>query len=170
MPTIRPEQPADHPGVFAVNEVAFGRRAEAELVDAVRASESSVLSLVAEVEDEIVGHVLFSPVTIEGDGAAPASGALGQVGVIPGRQRQGVGSALIRAALERCPALGWEAIFVLGDPAFYARFGFELAAPRRLHYASHDFDAAFQCMELRAGALSRCAGWIRYADAFESVD
>ena len=91
------------------------------------------------------------------------------MGVLPDAQGGGVGTALIRAALAACHGLGWRLLFVLGDPAYYARFGFTLAAPHGLHYASRAFDAAFQVQELEPGALARHAGWVRYHAAFDEV-
>jgi putative acetyltransferase len=127
------------------------------------------VSLVAEQAGRVIGHVLFSPVTVEDDRASPAAGALGPVGVLPDAQGQRVGTSLIRAGIEACRALDWRILFVLGDPAYYARFGFGLAARRGLHYASHAFDAAFQVQELAPGALAGVEGWVRYHAAFSEV-
>lgn len=84
-------------------------------------------------------------------------------------QRQGAGSALVRAGLEACVLLGWKAVFLLGNPAYYSRFGFVLAAPLGLRYESESFDSAFQVVELIPEALSGCTGWVRYHDAFAKV-
>jgi len=89
--------------------------------------------------------------------------------VEPAAQASGVGSALVRSGLDACGALGWQAVFLLGDPAYYARFGFELAAPRGLRYGSEAFDAGFQVKELVPGALDGYAGWVRYHEAFASL-
>jgi len=127
------------------------------------------VSLVAELGEQVVAHVLLTPVVIEGDGACPPAGALGPVGVLPEQQGRGIGSALVRAGLAACPALGWQVCFVLGNPSYYGRFGFELAAPRGLHYASHDFDRGFQVQALAPGALTGARGWVRYHAAFDAV-
>jgi putative acetyltransferase len=162
---IRSETPADHERVYAIQTAAFGRPNEAELVDALRASALPQLSLVAEIH-ELVGHIFFSPVSIEGPLSAPPCAGLAPVGVLPTHQGCGVGSALIRRGLERCSELGWKAVFLVGDPAFYSRFGFALAAPRGLRYESESFDPVFQVLELQRGALQGRQGWVRYHEAF----
>lgn len=168
-PAIREESPADQLRVDEIQEAAFGRTAEADLVRTLRTSARPGLSLVAELEGELVGHVFFSPVRIEGPADSPAAAGLAPLAVSPQHQRRGAGSALVRAGLEACVPLGWKAVFLLGDPGYYARFGFELAAPRGLHYESEAFDAAFQLVELEPGALSSCTGWVRYHEAFADV-
>jgi putative acetyltransferase len=172
-----------------VHEAAFGRPDEARLAARLRQEAAPLVSLVAEQAGRVIGHVLFTPVTVEerpNRAAAPlaggslragvrvarpgrvelAAGALGPVGVLPDAQRLGTGAALIRAGIEACRALDWQILFVLGNPAYYARFGFGLAAPRGLHYASHAFDTAFQVQELAPGALAGVTGWVRYHAAF----
>lgn len=166
---VRPERAADRERIFALQAAAFGRPDEAELVEALRASAQPRLSLVAEVEGEPVGHVCFSPAAIEGPPSGPACAALAPVGVLPQHRRRGVASALIRAGLARGSGLGWQAVFLVGDPAFYARFGFALAAPHGLHYAGEAFDPVFQVLELRPGALRGCRGRVRFHEAFEGL-
>jgi putative acetyltransferase len=166
---IRPEEPGDRERVFAVEAAAFERPLEARLVEALRACARPTLSLVAELDGELVGHVFFSPVSIEGVAGAPACAGLGPLAVLPARQGRGVGSALVREGLRRCPILGWKAVFLLGEPAYYARFAFVLAAARGLHYESHEFDGASQVIELEAEALRGCRGFVRYHEAFASA-
>jgi putative acetyltransferase len=154
-----------------VHEAAFGRPDEARLVARLRQEASPLVSLVAEQAGRVIGHVLFSPVTVEDERERPGvtAGALGPVAVLPDAQGQGAGASLIRAGIEACRALDWRILFVLGDPTYYARFGFGLAARRGLHYASHAFDAAFQVQELAPGALAGIEGWVRYHAAFDEV-
>jgi putative acetyltransferase len=163
---IRPETPADHEGVFAIQAAAFGRPNEARLVALLRTSVNPQLSLVAELEGRLAGHVFFSPLRIEGTGTAPPVGGLAPVAVEPALQRRGVGSALIREGLARAAALGWRAIFLVGNPDYYSRFGFVPAAPLGLRYRSAAFDRAFQVIELEPGALRGCAGLVHYPEAF----
>jgi putative acetyltransferase len=162
---VRPERPEDARAVWTVHEAAFGRPAEARLVARLRQEARPSVSLVAERGGRVVGHVFFSPVEI---GSVPA-GALAPVGVLPQEQARGAGGALVRAGIEASRALGWELLFVLGDPAYYGRFGFVLAAPRGLRYESAAFDAAFQVQELAPGALARGRGWVRYHPAFAEL-
>lgn len=124
---IRPEQPADADAIRALTTEAFATAphrsgTEAAIVDALRAAGALTLSLVAVEGNEIVGHVAFSPVTI--DGAERGWFGLGPVSVRPRRQRGGIGSELIREGLRRLRAMGAEGCVLLGDPAYYGRFGF----------------------------------------------
>ena len=167
---VRAERPEDSRAVWTVHEAAFGRPDEARLVARLRQEARPCVSLVAERGGRAIGHVFFSPVTIEGDTAAPAAGGLAPVGVLPDEQGHGAGAALIRAGVAASREHGWALLFVLGDPAYYRRFGFVLAAPHGLHYESHAFDAAFQVQELAPGALARARGWVRYDPAFGRRD
>jgi putative acetyltransferase len=154
--------------VWTVHEAAFGRPGEAQLVARLRQEARPCVSLVAEAAGRVIGHVFFSPVTIEG--ARPvvpaAAGGLAPVGVLPDEQGRGAGGALIRAGIEATRALGWQLLFVLGNPVYYGRFGFVLAAPHGLHYESHAFDVAFQVQELAPRALAGLTGFVRYPAAF----
>ena len=165
---IRAERTLDHSRVSAVHEAAFGRPNEARLVDLLRSSADPQLSLVAEVDDRVVGHVFFSPVTIERSPASCVAG-LAPLGVDPTYQGRGVGSALVRAGIDRCPALGWNAVVLVGNSAYYARFGFVLASSVDLHYKSTALDPVFQVVGLRPGELHTIRGWVRYSEAFEGM-
>jgi putative acetyltransferase len=166
---IRLERPGEEDAIDRIQCAAFPTDAEARLVRALRARARPQLSLVAIRDGSIAGHVFFSPVTIEGAAPAPPAAGLGPLAVAPEAQARGVGSALVRAGLERCPALGWRAVFLLGAPAYYGRFGFTLAADHGLHYESEAFDAGFQMLELEPDALAGCRGWVRYHDAFSEL-
>jgi len=166
--TIRPEQPEDVAAIHRVVEQAFGRRAEADLVDAIRSNGRATLSLVAVGADEVVGHLLFSPVAVAGL-AANACAGLAPLAVLPAHQRRGIGGALVKAGLEACRRAGFAAAVVLGDPAYYRRFGFVSA---RQFGLSSEYDApedAFMALELRAGGLAGAKGPCRYADEFRLV-
>ena len=136
---------------------------------ALRAEARPIVSLVAERDSELVGHVLVSPVSIEGEQTPLRAAGLAPLAVDPDRQRRGAGSALVRAALPACARIGWRAVFLLGEPDYYARFGFAIAAPLGFHYQSEAFDAGFQVLELVAGALAGRAGWVRYHPAFSQL-
>lgn len=166
METIRRERPGDEPGIRHVNELAFERTAEADLVDLLREQADPYLSLVAEDAGEIVGHICFTPVTIEGE---QAGAGLAPMAVLPGHQSRGIGSRLIRAGLEECRRLGLDLVVVLGHEAYYPRFGFTPAHERGLRC---EYDAplpAFMALELRAGALGARRGLVRYHPAFAAV-
>ncbi|MEM7260936.1 MAG: N-acetyltransferase [Planctomycetota bacterium] len=138
-PICRPEEPADVPSVYEVEAAAFEGDTEARLVDHLR-EEAECISWVAELDGRVVGHVLFSPVTVSSSGrggaADAAALALGPMAVHPEFQRRGVGTALLEAALRAVDpdrvGVSGERLFVLGHPAFYPRFGFEIAEPYRL--------------------------------------
>ena len=153
-----------------MHEAAFGRPDEAKLVAKLRQEARPCVSLVAEAAGRVIGHVFFSPVTIEGARPdVPAGGGLAPVAVLPDEQGRGAGGALIRAGVEASRMLGWRLLFVLGNPVYYGRFGFQLAAPHGLHYESHGFDAAFQVQELAPEALTGVTGFVRYPAAFAEV-
>ena len=119
---IRNEGPMDRAGVRAIIEAVFARRDEADLVDRLREDGDCAISLVAVEGGEIVGHVLFSPIS------APFRAlGLAPVAVAPHRQRSGIGGRLIRTGLEHARAAGWQGVFVRGDPDYYRRFGFDPA-------------------------------------------
>ena len=164
---VRPERPGEEAAVFAVEEAAFGGPGEARLVDALRAEASPLVSLVATEGEEIVGHVAVSPVRIE---AEPGFGGLGPIGVLPARQGAGIGGALVRAALEASRAAGFRAVFLVGNPLYYRRFGFEMAGPRGFHYSNPAHDPALQVVELVPGALDGRAGTVHFPEAFADAE
>ena len=122
---IRDESPSDREAVREVHRLAFGGEVEGRLVDAVRQSGDAAISLVAEQESRIVGHVLLSRLE-----APMRALALAPLGVLPRYQGRGIGSALVRSALAWAQNDGWAAIFVVGEPAFYRRFVFSVEAAR----------------------------------------
>jgi putative acetyltransferase len=165
---IRPEELKDQTAVHALNTRAFESAAEADLVDVLRERAQPVISLVAEHERELIGHILFSPVSLTGHADLKIMG-LAPMAVAPEHQRKGVGSALIRAGLERCKRLGFGAVVVLGHPEYYPRFGF---VPSTRFGMTSEYGApeeAFMAMELNPGYLGRKAGTIRYHAAFAGV-
>lgn len=167
---IRSEAPADRAAVAAVNERAFGRPAEAALVAALRASVRPFLSLVAESEGTVVGHILFTPVRVEGSGEPFAAVALAPVAVDPEYQNRGIGSRLVRAGLEICRDEGHPAVFVLGHPKYYPRFGFTPAAERGIRCEFPVPAELFFALELRPGALQGVTGTVRYHPEFSRVE
>jgi len=166
MTMIRPERPGDEPAIRAVHVASFPTEAEARLVDLLRSAGRLSLSLVAEVDGAIVGHVAFSPVTT----TSGATGAgLAPLAVSPSHQRRGVGGMLIEEGLAACRTAGFGWAVVLGEPHYYGRFGFHPAPGVGLadEYGGGD---AFQVVELVPGALPVGAGLVRYAAEFASLD
>jgi putative acetyltransferase len=162
---IRPETSADRRAVRAVNEAAFGASVEATLVEALRGKNLELIALVAEIDTEIVGHILFSPVSLLQHPQLNLMG-LGPMAVVPDRQRKGVGSALVREGLNRCAQLGCDAVVVLGHAAYYPRFGFAPASRYSIRSEYDVPDEVFMIAELRTGALRGTSGLVRYDEAF----
>ncbi len=165
---IREEREDDASAVYAVNAAAFETSAEAALVDLLRRQARPVVSLVAEVDGSIVGHIMFSPAALTGPEQCRLM-ALGPMAVSPRCQRRGIGSALVHAGLDRCRALGFDAVVVLGHPAFYPRFGFQPASRFDLRCEYDAPDDAFMTIELVAGALEGKSGVAKYHSAFSQV-
>jgi putative acetyltransferase len=163
MLTIRPERPEDAAAVGAVHRAAFPTDAEARLVDRLRANGKARAALVAEVDGEVVGHVVFSPVSV---GGVHAGGlGLAPVAVRPGHQRRGVGSALIREGLAVCRREGCPFVVLLGHPDYYPRFGFRRAGEVGLSNA-YGADEAFLVLELRPGGCPAGGGLVEYGPEF----
>jgi len=164
---IRPERPADVAAVHALNAAAFGRAVEAEAVDAVRADGAARISLVAELAGEVVGHVMFSPVTL--DGAASPLLGLAPLAVAPAHQRRGIGGRLVEAGLAACRAAGAPGVVLAGHTDYYPRFGFVPAPPRGLQLRGYPDCEAFFVIELAPGALAGLAGEIAFHPAFDGA-
>ena len=164
---IRAERTADHAAVRALNEAAFDSPAEAGLVDALRAQASPTISLVAEVDGEIAGHIMFSPMRLDGCGSLLLG--LGPMAVRPHLQRRGIGSALVNQGLAECDRIGAGAVFVLGHPEYYPRFGFRPASRFGIGCEYDVPDEVFMALEIVAGCLDDADGVARYDPAFGEV-
>jgi putative acetyltransferase len=169
MVTIRPEQPKDLAGIRHVNEAAFGQPNEANLVDALRANGKVTLSLVAIQDNKVVGHILFSPVTIASEGKTFAALGLGPMAVLPEYQRIGIGSALIDNGLEQCRQSGHTSVLVLGHPKYYPIFGFVPASKYGLKCEYEAPDEAFMVIELKKGSLRGLSGTVKYQPEFNEI-
>jgi len=169
MPDIRDSQPSDLPAIEAVHRGAFPTDLEARLVRLLVERGQDAVSLVAVEGAQIVGHVLFSPATIEVNGQVVATGlGLAPVAVLPAFQNRGLGSALIRAGLAACRQLSTPFVVVLGEPAYYARFGFD---PASRHGLTCEFggDDAFQVQWFGHERAIPGGGFVRYAPEFREV-
>ena len=129
---IRAEESSDVAAVHALNTVAFGGPAEAILVDALRAAARPIVSLVAEDGGEVVGHILFSPVTVECSGEVFHGMGLAPMAVAPDHQHRGVGTALVETGLKQLSAAKCPFVVVIGHPEYYPRFGFVPASESRI--------------------------------------
>ena len=164
MLTIRHETPADRDAVYRVEHDAFDGDNEPGLVDALRDGGHLMLSMVAEEDGEIVGHIAFSPMTVDSETESFAAICLAPLAVTAARQKQGVGGALMLAALDELRATGGGAVFLLGHPSYYPRFGFRPAREFDVHYM--DDRDAFMALELTPGALDHVSGTVHFAPEF----
>jgi putative acetyltransferase len=164
---IRLERPADIPGIRGVNLKAFETSTEADLVELLREQADSIISLVADDGEDIVGHILFSPVTLLSHPEIRIAG-LAPMAVVPARQRRGIGSCLVHEGLARCKQLGFGAVIVLGHADYYPRFGFTPASRFGLGCEYEVPDDVFMVLELDTGILQGKAGTIRYHPVFGS--
>ena len=166
---IRPEKPEDHEGIRDINMKAFETEAEANLVEALRKSGVHLISLVAEEKGTLVGHILFSPVSLEGNPGAPPMAGLAPMAVLPERQRQGIGSRLIKEGLEYCSRAGYAAVVVLGHPDYYSRFGFVPSITFNLRSAYDVPEEVFMINVLLDSALNGLSGTVKYHQAFDEL-
>ena len=159
---IRVEKPEDQIGVRHINTQAFDTDVETNLIDALRKSGIPLISLVAEEDGELVGHILFSPVTLEGHNCSISLAGLASMAVAPAFQKRQIGSMLVEEGLRHCKNACYEAVCVLGHPDYYPRFGF---VPSVNYGIKSEFDVpveVFMVKELREGALVDCNGIAKY--------
>lgn len=166
---IRDESVADHAHIRGVHDQAFKGPGEGQLVDALRAGGFARVSLVAQDEERIVGHVLFSDLTIATESGTRSALALAPlaVAVALDRQREGIGSALVNAGLRTSRERGHAIVVVLGHPDYYPRFGFEAsaAAPLRCIYSG----PSLMALELVRGAPQGVRGELIYPPPFQQL-
>ncbi|AZN43860.1 N-acetyltransferase [Paenibacillus albus] len=167
---IRTETDADYAIVREVNYCAFGNRDdEADLVERIRRSAEFIpeLSLVAERDGSIAGHVLISKALIQNENMNTEVLVLAPIAVLPAYQRQGVGVELIREGLKRSRALGYPAVLLIGHPTYYPKFGFIPASRFGIELKQFPVpDEVFMANELHDGALTGIVGELKYPEAF----
>ncbi len=162
---IRPEDPQDFPKIWTVNQSAFAGDSEANLVNDLRNSGYVELSLVAELDGEIVGHILFSRVTVATSQGSVKTLSLAPMAVLPSHQRQGVGSKLVRTGVSLCSQRGCHLILVLGHPDFYPRFGFSAERARGIA-SPFGGGEAWMALELVPGVLDAVEGRVEFSPPF----
>jgi putative acetyltransferase len=166
MITIRQEQPQDLKAIRAVIRRAFGQTQEADLVDKLRQNYNDLLSLVAVRQNKVVGHILFTPVTIESADTAVRGMALAPMAVMPEYQRQGVGAELVRAGIEQLKKRGCLFIIVLGHAEYYPRFNFEPASRYGIRSEWEVEDDTFMILVLNEFEMQSISGVARYLPEF----
>ena len=163
---IRTETFEDHGFVRRVNELAFGQPNEADLVDALRVNAHPCISLVGVVDEQVVGHIFFSPVSIETESGDFTAMGLAPMAVLPEHRNRGIGSQLVREGLKECRRLGENIVVVLGHPNYYPRFGFVPARSKGLRSEYDVPDEVFMVTELTEGALAGRRGLVKYHPEF----
>ena len=166
---IREEQSSDIEKIWQLNSATFESDAEANLVNALRLSGCTYISLVAETDNKIVGHILFTPVELLGDKNSLKLMGLAPMAVLNEYQNKGVGSALVEVGLEHCRSLGVDAIVVLGHPNYYPKFGFAPSVGFGIKSEYDVPDDVFMILELTPESLHGHTGIIKYHDVFNSV-
>jgi putative acetyltransferase len=167
---VRVERSPDVPAIRAVNERAFGQPTEADIVDRLQRARSDRLSLVAEDNGRVVGHILFTPAIVESVGRRVVGMGLAPMAVIPERQRQGIGSALVERGLEMVRECGCPFVIVVGHPDFYPHFGFERASAHGLASQWEGVpDEAFMALILDRHAMEGVSGIVHYRDEFDEA-
>jgi len=167
-PCIHLERASDDPAIATVHLAAFARAAAANLVNALGDNGNLVISVVAEVNDWVVGHLGLSPITIEGHILQKPPLGLAPVAVLPSYQDQGIGTSMILFGLSRCEALGVPYIVALGNPGYYGRFGFVAASQFGLGN-EYGADDAFMVKETSPNGLMAPRGIVRYGQEFASL-
>ena len=165
---IRSETPEDRAAVYRVNALAFESKGEATLVDKLRAAAPHI-SLVAVKNSQVVGHIFFSPVTVESEGDNFMALGLAPMAVLPEHQNQGIGSQLVRQGLKECESQGHDIVFVVGHPKYYPRFGFTPAKAKGIGCEYPVPDDVFMVVELKPEALGGRTGLLRYRPEFAQL-
>jgi putative acetyltransferase len=163
---IREERPDDVAAVRELNRRAFGQDQESNIVDALRANGAALLSLVATLNDRVVGHIMYSPVSVGGNVKGTA---LGPMAVIPERQRQGIGSKLIEAGNQKLKDAGCPFIIVVGHADYYPRFGFRPASEQGIKCQWDVPDDVFMLLVLDQAKIEGVSGLGKYRDEFSSI-
>lgn len=168
---IRAERSVEQEAIRKINDSAFKGDNESRLVDAIRKSELFVpeLSLVAETDGELIGHILFSIVHLKSEEDEIPTLALAPMAVIPEHQNKGVGSLLVEEGLKRAKDQGFKHAVVLGHPEFYPKFGFVPASTKGIEAPFPVPDEVFMTLEIKKGSLDQIKGKIVYPPAFDTV-
>jgi putative acetyltransferase len=169
--TIRSERDSDHPAISEVICLAFGRQAEASLVENLRQTPNykTELSLVAIENNQIVGHILFSEASLESPKGCESILTLAPLAVHPDYQNQGIGSYLVRYGLNACRNLGYDAVVVLGHADYYPRFGFSPTIKKGIYAPFEVPEEAFMVIELSPGCLNNMSGVVNFPPQFDGV-
>lgn len=166
--TLRFEKSRDYKDITRINDLAFGQKNEGILIEHLRKNRDFLpeLSIVAEKDGIIIGHILFFPIQIKSKDNSYKSVSLAPMAVLPEYQNQGIGGKLIRYGLEKCREKGYQSVIVLGHPEYYPRFGFEKASKWGIRPPFEAPDEAFMAIELIEGGLKGISGVVEYPDEY----
>ena len=167
--SIRVEKPIDIEKIWRINAEAFGTEEEANLVNVLRNSDLSYISLVYEENHELIGHIFFSPVELVGNNSGLRVIGLAPMAVIPEMQNKGIGSLLVKAGIQQCIAEDYDVIVVLGHPKFYPKFGFVPSVNYGIKSEYEVPEDVFMVLELKENTLQGRQGTVKYHEAFSSV-
>lgn len=167
---IEPESPFDIDTIEEITIAAFGRKDEANLINNLRDNKNFIedLSLVANDDGEIVGHILFFPVVIKEGSKKHSILALAPMSVLPKFQNKGIGTKLIEEGFKIAKKLGYTSIVVLGHEKYYPKFGFELAKNFNILPPVKAWEKSFFVKELVKGSLAKVSGTVEYPKEFKS--
>jgi len=166
---IRPETPKDFEQVIKVNDLAFNQPNEGKMIEALRCDNKFIpeLSIVAEVDSMVVGHILFFPLNIISGEKSFEVLSLAPMSVLPEYQNKGIGNKLVTEGLKKAKKMGFKAVVVLGHPTYYPKFGFERASNWNIKLPIEDVpDEASMAIELEEGFLKDKAGVIEYPSEY----
>lgn len=168
---LRPENPQDYHGISRVNDLAFKRKAEGKLIEELRISGNfkKQLSIVAEVDNEIIGHILFTPVAIRNNGKSYNSLTLAPMSILPEYQKRSIGKLLVIFGLQLAKESGYTSVVVLGLPSYYPKLGFKKASNWDIKSPFPAPDEAFMAIELEPGSLDNISGKVIFPSAFDEV-
>ncbi len=171
MVSFAPEKNDDIAAIREVITAAFSQKNEAKLVEAIRNSQNFIpeLSIVATEKENLLGHILFSPIIIEASGQTFSALALAPLAVMPTRQREGIGTELVQFGLSKCRELDHNLVVVIGHPNYYPRFGFQAANQFGIVEPFPVPEQAFMVLELKPCALQSVRGFVRYPAYFNDV-
>jgi len=167
---IRQEKPEDIDDIHALNDLAFGQPQEANIIDKLRINCYNLLSLVVIENEKVVGHILFSPVEIEGQHGIIRGMGLAPMAVLSEMQHKGIGTQLVKSGIDNLRKMQCPFIIVLGHPEYYPRFGFERASLYGIKCQWEGIpDDAFMILWLDKSKINRVSGLAKYRDEFSEV-
>ena len=167
MTDIRSEKPEDIEAVRTLNKLAFHQETEGVIIDKIRSNCNEIFSLIAELDNKVIGHILFSPVMLKSDHSELKGMGLGPMAVLPEFQNRGIGSSLVNHGLKLVKEAGYPYVIVLGHPSYYPRFGFQPASKFQFQCQWEDVpDEAFMALIFDKKEIKDNAGTIFYRDEF----